>query len=147
MLFVNTERKQIMIKPICRNLQILSQKARPAGKQDIPLAKDLLETLAAHSADCVGMAANMIGAPVNIIAVSLGPVSVAMLNPRLIAKKTPYQTKEGCLSLVGQRPATRYQQIVVEYQDLNWQPQSLSLTGFAAEAVQHEIDHCNGIII
>ena len=147
MLFVNTERKQIMIKPICRNLQILSQKARPAGKQDIPLAKDLLETLAAHSADCVGMAANMIGAPVNIIAVSLGPVSVAMLNPRLIAKKTPYQTKEGCLSLVVQRPATRYQQIVVEYQDLNWQPQSLSLTGFAAEAVQHEIDHCNGIII
>lgn len=136
-----------MIKPICRNLQILSQKARPAGKQDIPLAKDLLETLAAHSADCVGMAANMIGAPVNIIAVSLGPVSIAMLNPRLIAKKTPYQTKEGCLSLVGQRPATRYQQIVVEYQDLNWQPQSLSLTGFAAEAVQHEIDHCNGIII
>lgn len=136
-----------MIKPICRNLQILSQKARPAGKQDIPLAKDLLETLAAHSADCAGMAANMIGAPVNIIAVSLGPVSVAMLNPRLIAKKTPYQTKEGCLSLVGQRPATRYQQIVVEYQDLNWQPQSLSLTGFAAEAVQHEIDHCNGIII
>lgn len=136
-----------MIKPICRNLQILSQKARPAGKQDIPLAKDLLETLAANSADCVGMAANMIGAPVNIIAVSLGPVSVAMLNPRLIAKKTPYQTKEGCLSLVGQRPATRYQQIVVEYQDLNWQPQSLSLTGFAAEAVQHEIDHCNGIII
>ena len=136
-----------MIKPICRNLQILSQKARPAGKQDIPLAKDLLETLAAHSADCVGMAANMIGAPVNIIAVSLGPVSVAMLNPRLIAKKTPYQTKEGCLSLVGQRPATRYQQIVVEDQDLNWQPQSLSLTGFAAEAVQHEIDHCNGIII
>lgn len=136
-----------MIKPICRNLQILSQKARPAGKQDIPLAKDLLKTLAAHSADCVGMAANMIGAPVNIIAVSLGPVSVAMLNPRLIAKKTPYQTKEGCLSLVGQRPATRYQQIVVEYQDLNWQPQSLSLTGFAAEAVQHEIDHCNGIII
>lgn len=136
-----------MIKPICRNLQILSQKARPAGKQDIPLAKDLLETLAAHSADCVGMAANMIGAPVNIIAVSLGPVSVAMLNPRLIAKKTPYQTKEGCLSLVGQRPATRYQQIVVECQDLNWQPQSLSLTGFAAEAVQHEIDHCNGIII
>lgn len=136
-----------MIKPICRNLQILSQKARPAGKQDIPLAKDLLETLAAHSADCVGMAANMIGAPVNIIAVSLGPVSVAMLNPRLIAKKTPYQTKEGCLSLVGQQPATRYQQIVVEYQDLNWQPQSLSLTGFAAEAVQHEIDHCNGIII
>ena len=136
-----------MIKPICRNLQILSQKARPAGKQDIPLAKDLLETLAAHSADCVGMAANMIGAPVKIIAVSLGPVSVAMLNPRLIAKKTPYQTKEGCLSLVGQRPATRYQQIVVEYQDLNWQPQSLSLTGFAAEAVQHEIDHCNGIII
>lgn len=97
-----------MIKPICRNLQILAQKARPATKQDIPLAKDLLETLAANSADCVGMAAN---------------------------------------SLDGQRPATRYQQIVVEYFDLNWQKQSLSLTGFAAEAVQHELDHCNGIII
>ena len=63
-----------MIKPICRNLQILAQKARPATKQDIPLAKDLLETLAANSADCVGMAANMIGAPVAVIAVSLGPV-------------------------------------------------------------------------
>ncbi|MFR0609885.1 peptide deformylase [Limosilactobacillus mucosae] len=136
-----------MIKPICRNLQILSQKARPATKQDIPLAKDLLETLAANSANCVGMAANMIGAPVAVIAVSLGPVSVAMLNPKLTIKKEPYQTKEGCLSLTGQRPATRYQQIVVEYYDLNWQKQSLSLTGFAAEAVQHELDHCNGIII
>ena len=136
-----------MIKPICRNLQILAQKAHPATKQDIPLAKDLLETLAANSADCVGMAANMIGAPVAVIAVSLGPVSVAMLNPKLTIKKAPYQTKEGCLSLDGQRPATRYQQIVVEYFDLNWQKQSLSLTGFAAEAVQHELDHCNGIII
>lgn len=136
-----------MIKPICRNLQILAQKARPATKRDIPLAKDLLETLAANSADCVGMAANMIGAPVAVIAVSLGPVSVAMLNPKLTIKKEPYQTKEGCLSLDGQRPATRYQQIVVEYFDLNWQKQSLSLTGFAAEAVQHELDHCNGIII
>lgn len=136
-----------MIKPICRNLQILAQKARPATKQDIPLAKDLLETLAANSADCVGMAANMIGAPVAVIAVSLGPVSVAMLNPKLTSKKEPYQTKEGYLSLDGQRSATRYQQIVVEYFDLNWQKQSLSLTGFAAEAVQHELDHCNGIII
>ena len=136
-----------MIKPICRNLQILAQKARPATKQDIPLAKDLLETLAANSANCVGMAANMIGAPVAVIAVSLGPVSVAMLNPKLTSKKEPYQTKEGCLSLDGQRPATRYQQIVVEYFDLNWQKQSLSLTGFAAEAIQHELDHCNGIII
>ena len=136
-----------MIKPICRNLQILAQKARPATKQDIPLAKDLLETLAANSANCVGMAANMIGAPVAVIAVSLGPVSVAMLNPKLTVKKEPYPTKEGCLSLDGQRPATRYQQIVVEYFDLNWQKQSLSLTGFAAEAVQHELDHCNGIII
>ena len=79
------------------------------------------------------MAANMIGAPVAVIAVSLGPVSVAMLNPKLTSKKEPYQTKEGCLSLNGQRPATRYQQIVVEYFDLNWQKQSLSLTGFAAE--------------
>lgn len=77
-----------MIKPICRNLQILAQKARPATKQDIPLAKDLLETLAANSADCVGMAANMIGAPVAVIAVSLGPVSVAMLNPKLTSKKS-----------------------------------------------------------
>ena len=73
------------------------------------------------------MAANMIGAPVAVIAVSLGPVSVAMLNPKLTSKKEPYQTKEGCLSLDGQRPATRYQQIVVEYFDLNWQKQSLSL--------------------
>ena len=85
-----------MIKPICRNLQILAQKARPATKQDIPLAKDLLETLAANSADCVGMAANMIGAPVAVIAVSLGPVSV-MVKLHQIKKKKPIRLKKESL--------------------------------------------------
>lgn len=136
-----------MIKPICHDQQLLSKKARVATKQDVTLAKDLLETLAANSANCVGMAANMIGNPVNVIAVSLGPISVAMLNPRLIVKKVPYRTTEGCLSLPGQRSTTRYQQIVVEYRDLNWQKQRLDLSGYAAEAVQHEMDHCQGILI
>ena len=136
-----------MVKKIIRDPMFLGQKSEDATEVDKQVVTDLLDTLRANLDHCVGMAANMIGAPVAVIAVSLGPVSVAMLNPKLTSKKEPYQTKEGCLSLDGQRPTTRYQQIVVEYFDLNWQKQSLSLTGFAAEAVQHELDHCNGIII
>lgn len=136
-----------MIKSINKDLQSLKVKSQPANLNDIQVAKDLLDTLTAHQADCVGLAANMIGIHKRIIAVSLDLVNIAMLNPEITKKSHLYQTNEGCLSLSGTRLTNRYQQITVRYLDLNGKPQSLNLTDFAAEIVQHEIDHCNGIII
>lgn len=136
-----------MIKPINKNLQSLKVKSQPASLADRQVAQDLLDTLDAHQVECVGMAANMIGMHKRIIAVSLGPINIAMLNPEITQKSQPYQTEEGCLSLTGKRSTTRYQKITVHYIDLTGESQSLNLTNFAAEIVQHEIDHCNGIII
>lgn len=136
-----------MIQPICKDIQILSRPSQPASLKDWPIAQDLLDTLAAHQAECVGMAANMIGINKQIIAVSLGPVNLAMLNPKITVKKQPYQTQEGCLSLLGQRPTQRYQEIVVDYLDQNGKQQKLPLSGWSAQIVQHEVDHCHGIII
>ncbi|MBM6754768.1 peptide deformylase [Lactobacillus alvi] len=136
-----------MIKPINKNLQSLKVKSQPASIDDRQVAQDLLDTLEAHQVECVGMAANMIGMHKRIIAVSLGPINIAMLNPEITQKSQPYQTEEGCLSLTGKRSTTRYQKITVHYIDLTGESQSLNLTNFAAEIVQHEIDHCNGIII
>lgn len=136
-----------MIQPICKDIKILSCPSQPASLKDWPIAQDLLDTLAAHQADCVGMAANMIGINKQIIAVSLGPVNLAMLNPKITVKKQPYQTQEGCLSLLGQRPTQRYQEIVVDYLDQNGKQQKLPLSCWSAQIVQHEVDHCHGIII
>ena len=113
----------------------------------MPLANDLIDTLNAHQAECVGMAANMIGVNKNAIIARIGPFNVVMFNPQIIAKSHPYQTAEGCLSLSGTRPTKRYKQITVKFHNQSWQMQTLELTDFAAEIVQHEIDHCNGIII
>ena len=136
-----------MIREICKDEAFLAQKAETATPDDLATAADLLDTLVYHKAGCVGMAANMIGFPVSIIAVSLGPVNVAMLNPRLVKKAHPYQTKEGCLSLTGTRSTTRFERITVAYQDLTGAQQELELTGLAAQAVQHECDHLRGILI
>ena len=136
-----------MIQPINRNPLSLQQPSIPATLADWPVAQELLATLAAHQAECIGMAANMIGVHKQIIAVCLGPVNVAMLNPVLEKKRHPYQTTEGCLSLNGQRPTRRYQEITVRYLDQHGQVQRLSLSGIAAQAVQHELDHCQGILI
>ena len=136
-----------MVKPIMRDLFFLRQKAEKATKGDFPVAIDLLDTLKAHEDGCVGMAANMIGVNKAIIAVNMGFMNVAMFNPRIVKKSGSYQTEEGCLSLIGVRPCTRYQEIELEYQDMNWKKQRQKLSGWTAQIVQHEVDHCNGILI
>ena len=136
-----------MVKPIMRDLFFLRQKAEKATKGDFPVAIDLLDTLKAHEDGCVGMAANMIGGNKAIIAVNMGFMNVAMFNPRIVKKSGSYQTEEGCLSLIGVRPCTRYQEIELEYQDMNWKKQRQKYTGWIAQIIQHEVDHCNGIII
>ena len=130
-----------------RDLFFLRQKAEKATKGDFPVAIDLLDTLKAHEDGCVGMAANMIGVNKAIIAVNMGFMNVAMFNPRIVKKSGSYQTEEGCLSLIGVRPCTRYQEIELEYQDMNWKKQRQKYTGWIAQIIQHEIDHCNGIVI
>lgn len=136
-----------MIKPIVKDQQLLSKKATKATRADLPIANDLSDTLNAHRAECVGMAANMIGINKRIIIASLGPLDIVMFNPQITAKSQPYQTEEGCLSLKGKRPTKRFNKITVEFFNQAWQTQTLNLTDFAAEIVQHELDHCNGIII
>ena len=136
-----------MIKPIERNILVLKQKAKPATKEDISIARDLIDTLQAHSEECVGMAANMIGIPKAIIVVNVGPFLMAMFNPKIIKKTSPFEAEEGCLSLDGVRKTTRYQTIEVEYQDLNMKKCHRKFEGYIAQIIQHEIDHCHGIVI
>ena len=136
-----------MIKKIVTDVEQLRQPSVPATKADRGIADDLRDTLAAWQDRCVGMAANMIGTHKRVIIAQLGPLPVVMFNPRLTSQSQPYQTTEGCLSLTGQRPTKRFKKITVQFYDQQWQAQQLSLTGFAAEIVQHELDHCNGIII
>lgn len=136
-----------MIKEIMRDPFFLAQKSVPATKDDLQVGRDLMDTLKAHREGCVGMAANMIGVKKNIIIVNMGFVDVVMFNPVIISKKGPYQTEEGCLSLVGVRKTTRYQDIEVEYYDFAWKKQRQKLSGWTAQIAQHEIDHCNGIVI
>lgn len=137
-----------MIRPIVTDVFSLNRKAQPATKADLPVAQDLLDTLKAHADHCVGMAANMIGVNKRIIVVDLGPFSMAMLNP-VIVHRSPetYEAQEGCLSLPGQRTATRHQSIEVEYQDLEMKRHRQNFSGFTAQIIQHEIDHCEGVLI
>ena len=108
---------------------------------------DLLDTLKAHEEECVGMAANMIGVRKNIIAVHMGFMNVLMYNPKIIKKSGAYETEEGCLSLAGVRKCMRYQEIEVQYQDINFKQQRQMYSGWIAQIIQHEIDHCCGILI
>lgn len=136
-----------MIREIVRDEKFLAQKSAAASFMDMSVAQDLLDTLAAHSDRCVGLAANMIGVQKRIIAINLGPMNVAMFNPVIVKKSGKYMTEEGCLSLEGERMTARYQKIVVEYQDMNFKKQRQTFTDFPAQIIQHEIDHCDGIII
>ena len=136
-----------MVKEIMRDPFFLAQKSVPASKDDLQVGRDLIDTLKAHREGCVGMAANMIGVKKNIIIVNMGFIDVVMFNPVITSKSGPYQTEEGCLSLVGVRKTTRYQDIEVEYYDFAWKKQRQKLSGWTAQIVQHEIDHCNGIVI
>ena len=136
-----------MVRTIVKDIFFLGQKSEPATKSDISVGKDLQDTLEVNRAGCVGMAANMIGVNKAIIAVNMGFMNVAMFNPKIVKRSGKYETEEGCLSLTGVRKCTRYQEIEVEYQDMNFKKQRQKYTGWTAQIIQHEIDHCNGIVI
>lgn len=136
-----------MVKPIVKDIFFLGQKSEPATKADLQVGRDLQDTLKANQDRCVGMAANMIGVKKNIIVVAAGPFQFAMINPVITKKTGVYQTKEGCLSLEGVRTCTRYQEIEVDYLDQNFNKQHGKYSGSTAQIIQHEIDHCNGIVI
>ena len=136
-----------MVKPIVRDMFFLGQKSETATKADAQVAIDLQDTLAAHRAGCVGMAANMIGYKKRTIIVSMGIVDLVMNNPVIISKSGEYEAEEGCLSLEGTRKTTRYKDIEVEYEDTSFKKQKQKFTGFLAQIVQHELDHLEGIII
>lgn len=136
-----------MIRPIMKDPLFLAQKSFVATKDDLKIAQDLMDTLKANQDRCVGMAANMIGEKKNIIVVFDGIKQFIMINPIIINKSGKYETKEGCLSLTGQRKCTRYQNIEVEYYDTNFNKHKEKYNDFVAEIIQHEIDHLSGIII
>ena len=136
-----------MIKPIVKDIFFLRRKAETATREDIQVGIDLQDTLRANREACVGMAANMIGVNKRVIIVNMGFVDVVMFNPVLIKEDTPYETVEGCLSLTGVRKTTRYENIEVEYLDMNWKKQRQKLSGWTAQICQHELDHLEGIII
>ncbi len=136
-----------MVKQIVRDIFFLGQKSEPATKADLQIGIDLRDTLEANRERCVGMAANMIGIKKKVIIVNMGLIDVVMFNPVIIKKDTPYQTEEGCLSLDGVRPTTRYENIEVEYMDMNWKKQKQKLSGWTAQICQHEVDHLSGRII
>ena len=136
-----------MVRPVCRDIFLLSQKSAPADKADLPMAMDLADTLRANADACVGMAANMIGVLKRIIAVSAGPMVIVMMNPVITARREPYEAEEGCLSLVGVRKAKRWASIDVEYQDMMMRRQKGTYSGFMAQIIQHEMDHLEGVLI
>ena len=136
-----------MIKELIHDPIFLAGKSETATKEDLSIVRDLLDTLVAHKNSCVGMAANMIGVKKCIIAVNMGFMNMAMFNPKIVKRSGKYETEEGCLSLTGVRKCTRYQEIEVEYQDMNFKKQRQKYTGWTAQIIQHEIDHCQGIVI
>ncbi len=136
-----------MIIPIVRDTFFLSQKSEEATKQDLSVGQDLLDTLKANRERCVGMAANMIGVKKRIIVVNMGLLDLVMYNPVIVRKDTPFESEEGCLSLDGVRKATRYANIEVEFLDSSWKKQHRKYQGWTAQIIQHEIDHCDGILI
>ena len=136
-----------MIKPIVKDVLFLGEKSTMATKDDIQVVNDLIDTLRANLDGCVGMAANMIGVKKNIIVFAMGEMIVPMINPVIIKKENRYITEESCLSLEGFRQTKRYETIEVEYLDKNFKKQKNTFHGFVAQIIQHEVDHCNGIII
>ena len=136
-----------MIREICKDEAFLAQKAEPAGPEDQAVAADLLETLAHHRDGCVGMAANMIGVNKRIIVFDNEGTYAVMFNPEILKKSGSYQAEEGCLSLTGTRPARRWRSIKVRWQNEKFQERIKTFTGWTAQIIQHEIDHCEGIII
>lgn len=125
----------------------LSQKSKPATAEDLPIAQDLLDTLEANKDGCVGMAANMIGISKRVIIFDNDGVYTVMFNPEIVKSSDRYETEEGCLSLPGTRKTKRWRSIKVQYQNEAFQTRFKTYTGWTAQIIQHEIDHCNGILI
>lgn len=136
-----------MIRDICKDELFLARKAAPALPEDLPIAQDLLETLIAHKDGCVGMASNMIGVAKRIIAFESEDGYLVMFNPVILKKSGPYNTEEGCLSLEGVRLTKRWKSIKVQYETADGKPRIRTFTGWTAQIIQHEIDHCDGILI
>ena len=137
-----------MIQPIMKDPIFLAQKSVPATKEDLQVAQDLLDTLTAHKDGCVGMAANMIGQAKRIIVFDNEGTYMLMLNPVILKASEEYETQEGCLSLLGgPRKTKRYKKIKVQYQNLDLQTRLKTFTGWTAQIIQQEIDHCNGVLI
>ena len=136
-----------MIREICRDETFLSQKAAPAAPDDLATAQDLLDTLTAHKDGCVGMAANMIGVCKRIIAFDNEGTYMVIFNPVIVRQSGPYEAQEGCLSLSGVRKTKRFQTVKVQWQNEKFQTRLKTFTGWTAEIIQHEIDHCEGILI
>ena len=136
-----------MVREICKDEAFLALKAEPATTNDLGVAQDLLDTLVAHKDGCVGMAANMIGVNKRIIAFDNEGEYMVMLNPVIVKQSGAYEAEEGCLSLTGTRRTKRFQTIKVQWQNEKFQTRLKTFTGWTAEIIQHEIDHCEGILI
>ena len=136
-----------MVREIMKDEVFLTEASEKATAEDTEIARDLLETLEAHKAGCVGMAANMIGVRKRIIAFDNEGSYMVMFNPEIVKKAGAYEAEEGCLSLTGTRKTRRWQSIKVQYQNEKMQIRLKTFTGWTAQIIQHEIDHCNGIII
>ena len=136
-----------MVRAIMKDVLFLKKQAVPATKDDMPVVQDLLDTLKANETGCVGMAANMIGVNKRIIAVNMGFANIAMLIGVFLIKKEPFASEVGCLSLIVVTTTTRYQEIEVEYEDIHFKKQHQKYKGWVAQIIQHEVDHCEGIII
>ncbi|MEG1985432.1 MAG: peptide deformylase [Oscillospiraceae bacterium] len=136
-----------MVQPIIKDEAFLQLVSEPARAEDLSTAADLLDTLKAHADGCVGMAANMIGIAKRIIAVETDGRYLLLFNPKIIKCAEPYEAEEACLSLTGTRKVKRYQSIKVAYENAHFQPRIKTFRGWTAQIIQHEIDHCNGILI
>ena len=136
-----------MVREIVRDVIFLGQKSTDATIADIKTAMDLVDTLEANRIACVGLAANMIGVKKRIIAINDNGFTKLMINPTITAKSSKFETEEGCLSLSGVRPTTRYKNITVKYLDMNFKEHTEKFTGWTAQIIQHEVDHCDGIVI
>ena len=136
-----------MIRDICKDEAFLAQKSQPATLDDLSVGQDLLDTLAHHKEECVGMAANMIGVNKRIIVLRQRGRLPGDVQPEIVKKSGPYETEEGCLSLTGTRPAKRWKSIKVRWQNERFQERVKTFTGWTAQIIQHELDHCQGIVI
>lgn len=137
-----------MVRELMHDPIFLARKSAPAAKEDLPAAQDLLDTLTAHCDSCVGMAANMIGVTKRIIVFDNEGTYMTMLNPEIIKSEGEYETEESCLSLLGgPRKCKRFKKIKVRYQTLDFQTRLKTFTGWTAQIIQHEVDHCNGVLI